>query len=469
MEGMELEAVKVEVRKNMAQLNVAELTTLASELSVTVPPAKMGKLSGIFNVVSMHLMAQEDEDDDGKAVFEHASSILNRVLGARPKPDVEVKPKEVSGDQTADASSTTVSVETGMVQTVVAADVSGRLQGSAPSAQNNGNSSHSSTGSLSSTGMRPVPYQRLRDFRITGGSVGCEDSAVDLTSVLFQMEEGRQVGYTEREVRSGVINAMKAGYTRKYFQRNIDTLSVNDFKAMLEELYGKKESSDLLDEMAESVQGPKQKEKEYIVQMFELRDHIREVTQSEEEPLGEAFVQKKMIRAISVGLRRDTVRLEMKSVLKDPQISDRNLLKELNEIVARDEENRKKMDKGGGRNANVNSLQQSHDSRDEKDTKLKPETTPKPSDTQLNRIETQLGQLSVTMVELAAGKADVEERLKRLEGKFLENEKRAAGFAGNRYAEFPRCEACAPDRKHCTHCAKCGESGHKRKECPKNC
>ena len=123
MEGMELEAVKVEVRKNMALLNVAELTTLASELSVTVPPAKMGKLSGIFNVVSMHLMAQEDEDDDGKAVFEHASSILNRVLGARPKPDVEVKPKEVSGDQTADASSTTVSVETGMVQTVVAADV----------------------------------------------------------------------------------------------------------------------------------------------------------------------------------------------------------------------------------------------------------------------------------------------------------------------------------------------------------
>ena len=264
---------------------------------------------------------------------------------------------------------------------------------------------------------------------------------------------------------------MRAGtFTQRYFQRNIDTLTGEDFKAMLEELYEKKESSDLLDEMAECVQGPKQKEKQYIVQMFELRDHIMEVTQSEEEPLAEAFVQKKMIRAISVGLRRDTVRLEMKRVLKDPKISDRNVMKELNEIVAREEENRRKMEKGG-RSANVNSLQQQfHDSRDDQDKKPKPETTPKP-DPQLNRIETQLGQLSVTMSELAAGKADVEERLKRLEGKFLENEKKS-GFSGNRNAgnrnDFPRCSACQPDRLYCTHCAKCGEPGHKQKDCPKN-
>ena len=342
MEGMDLEAVKVEVRKNMALLNVAELTTLASELSVTVAPAKMGKLSGIFNVVSMHLMAQDDEEDDGRAVYEHASSILNHLLGAR-KPEGDVKPKEVNVDQTADTSSSSVSVATEVVTTVVPADGSGGLRSSAPVAQNNGALSNSSRGS----GATPVPYQRLRDFKITGGSVGGEDNRIDLTSVVFQMEEGRQAGYSEREVRSGVIKAMKAGtFTQRYFQRNIDTLTGEDFKAMLEELYEKKESSDLLDEMAECVQGPKQKEKQYIVQMFELRDHIMEVTQSEEEPLAEAFVQKKMIRAISVGLRRDTVRLEMKRVLKDPKISDRNVMKELNEIVAREEENRRKMERG---------------------------------------------------------------------------------------------------------------------------
>ena len=195
MEGMDLEAVKVEVRKNMALLNVAELTTLASELSVTVAPAKMGKLSGIFNVVSMHLMAQDDEEDDGRAVYEHASSILNRLLGAR-KPEGDVKPKEVIADQTADASSSSVSVATEAVTTVVPADGSGGLRSSAPVAQNNGASSNSSRGL--SSGAIPVPYQRLRDFKITGGSVGGEDNRIDLTSVVFQVEEGRQAGYSER-------------------------------------------------------------------------------------------------------------------------------------------------------------------------------------------------------------------------------------------------------------------------------
>ena len=49
--------------------------------------------------------------------------------------------------------------------------------------------------------------------------------------------------------------------------------------------------------MAECVQGPKEKESDYIVKMFDMRDHIKEVNALEEEPLGDTFVQKKMIRA----------------------------------------------------------------------------------------------------------------------------------------------------------------------------
>ena len=67
-----------------------------------------------------------------------------------------MRPKEVIADQTADASSSSVSVATEPVTTVVPADVSGGLRSSAPVAQNNGAS--------------------------------------------FQMEEGRQLGYSGREV-----------------------------------------------------------------------------------------------------------------------------------------------------------------------------------------------------------------------------------------------------------------------------
>ena len=480
-----MEALQVEVRKKLAHLNVTELTTIAGELSLTIPPVKLGKQSAIYNIVGMHLMSEdvEGDSDDGRAVYEHANSYLDRLLSAR---DVKVegglggsgKQKvEVGDGKTADTSgSGDGSMVTTEVSTTVEGDRSGRLQGGAPGGGNNGSSSSNSNGGplRGPTGVAPVPFQRIREFKIQGGTVGGEDSAVDLTSVVFQMEEGRQLGYKEREIRSGVIKAMKAGScTRRYFERNIDNLGGTDFMAMLEELYEKKESSDLLDEMAKCVQGSKQKEKQYVVQMFELRDHILEVTQSEDEPLAEAFVQKKMIRAISVGLRRDTVRLEMRNVLKDPKISDRNLMKQLNEIVARDEENRRKMDndKNGrttsyqNRNAKVNSL--SDNCRDA-DVRSKEESTSKVPDPQLSRIETQLGQLSVTMSELAEGKADVEARLKRLEGKLLDNERKPGGQGGNRNVHFPKCATCERERKYCTHCTKCGEADHKRKDCPKN-
>ena len=474
---MDLEALQVEVRKKLAHLNVTELTTIAGELTLTIPPGKLGKQSAIYNIVGMYLMSEdvEGQGDDGRAVYEHANSILDRLLSAR---DVKVEGGLVgSGKQKVEVADVKTASASGFgggdmttteVSETVEGDRSGRLQGGAPSGGNNDSLSSSTNGSLrGSTGVAPVQYQRIREFKIQGGTVGGEDSSVDLTSVVFQMEEARQLGYKEREIRSGVIKAMKAGScTRRYFERNVDNLSGTDFMAMLEELYEKKESSDLLDEMAECVQGSKQKEKQYVVQMFELRDHILEVTQSEDEPVSDAFVQKKMIRAISVGLRRDTVRLEMRNVLKDPKISDRNLMKQLNEIVARDEENRRKMenDKNGrttssqNRSAKVNSLSDN----------CQEESTSKVPDPQLSRIETQLGQLSVTMSELAEGKADVEARLKRLEGKLLDNERKAGGQGGNRNVHFPKCATCERDRKYCTHCTKCGASDHKRKECTKN-
>ena len=85
--------------------------------------------------------------------------------------------------------------------------------------------------------------------------------------------------------------------------------------------------------MCECVQEQTQKEKTYVLHMMDLRNHINEVTKNEEEPLGETFIQKRMIRPISVGLQKDTVRVELKSVLKDPLISDEKLSREVNQVV----------------------------------------------------------------------------------------------------------------------------------------
>ena len=183
-----------------------------------------------------------------------------------------------------------------------------------------------------------------KDFKIDGGILGGTKNGLDLCSLDFQMKEGRLQGYTEKQIRSGVIKAIKGGTsTRRYFERKetAGEFTEETFKSALEEFFQKKESHDLVEEMSERVQAVDQDEIEYVVDMFELRDNIMTVTKKEEEPLGPIHVQKKMLRAISVGLRKDTVRLELMDCLKDHTLSDHKFMAEVNAVVARDKENRR--------------------------------------------------------------------------------------------------------------------------------
>ena len=80
--------------------------------------------------------------------------------------------------------------------------------------------------------------------------------------------------------------------------------------------------------------------------MMAFRDNIVTCTREEDHPLGEALVQKRFFHALFVGLKKDTIRLSLGSLLKMGNVEDDVLMKEVNEAVACDKENRKKT-KGG--------------------------------------------------------------------------------------------------------------------------
>ena len=466
----DLENLKEDVRRKLSELNTEELAEVCGELTLVIPAGKEGKKSAVYNLIARELMSkEEDEGDEGMSAFEGVNVVLDRVLKAKAAVTAgkHKQVKDEAAENGGGTSSNEVAVETAEVKSTVKREGPG-LQ--ATHERKTGEGTSRDGGGVAAAERVTVQYHKIREFKITGGVVGAEENALDLTDIQFQMDEGKELGYTPREIRAGIIKAMKAGSEiRRYFERKVDQLDQDGFMEMLELWYTKKESSDLMDTMAECVQGSTEKEKKYVMKMFELRDHIMEVTEKEEEPLALTYVQKKMIRALTVGLRRDVVRLEMINVLKDPKITDGKLLKELNVIVARDEENRKKMAKNGGK-ANVNSLQdhsaggrrsQSQE-RERENVKEQPPTI---DGNIIARIETQLGQLSVTMSELASGKSDVEERLKKLENKLWADNGRTGGA---RRTKFPKCEDCEREKKFCTHCSKCGESGHKYKDCTKN-
>ena len=483
-----LEHLKEDVRRKLSELDLNELTQVSGELSLTIPEGKETKKSAVYNLIARHLMSQEDDEtDEGQAVFERCSQVVNQILElkAEAKTAGKAKKDEKGGESSLGGERDQVYESVEVKSTVMGGGLfNGGLHASAPVAQGsahsavNGtaavNGTTASNGATASTDRVTLQWQKIREFKITGGVVGAEENGVDLTDIQFQMKEASDRGYTAREIRAGVIKAMKGGSEiRRYFERKVDKMDDTEFMEMLELWYTKKESSELMDAMAESVQGPKESEKKYVARMFDMRDHIMEVTVKEEDPLAYPYVQKKMLRALSVGLRRDVVRLQLITVLNEPNISDARILKELKGITTRDVENRNKMEKSGGK-ASVNALQDhsggnSGFRREAAVSDRESVNKPGAADA-ISRIEQQLGQLSVTMSDMANGKTEVEERLKRLESKLLAGGGAGGGGGGAR-RDFPRCKACEPERKFCTHCKNCGESGHKQKECtkPKNC
>ena len=74
----------------------------------------------------------------------------------------------------------------------------------------------------------------------------------------------------------------------------------------------------------------------------------------EEEPLAESLIRKKFHHALSVGFKKDTIRLMLAPVLKSGKLDDDQLMKEVNDAVTAEAENRKKTK--GGRDASANML-----------------------------------------------------------------------------------------------------------------
>ena len=320
---------------------------------------------------------------------------------------------------------------------------------------NNNNSNHTTS---------TLHRLKLREFKIVG-TIGTEDNAIDWDTLSFQMREGKGLGFSEKEIRSGVIKAMKSGSScRKYFQGAGVEESQKKFMSMLMNIYDIKDSTELLDEMVNCVQEPKQSEKNYVLKMMGLRDTILTVTAAEEDPLGEKRVRKRMLHAISVGLRNNTVRTMLQDTLEELEISDEKLLKKVNQVVSRDEENKKRM--GSGKSAGVNQVlgAAGGGSSGESAGGTK-------EDSQVIQLIAQL------QVELQNQNKSMQDLQKQF-NEYVRRDGGGAGGSGGRSNaggrnqgdfRFPKCAACERTNAFCTHCSRCGDPGHKRRECTLNC
>ena len=162
----ELEPVEVErqVLKWLPTVDEEMLTRICTDLNIQIPSSKAGKKTMILRLILKHLNSEavETSEDEEMSMFLKLHTDLTVALGKEEKKDVS--------------------------------DVMGRKIGESVTKEKGDFAIHC-----------------LRDFKINGtvGGVDQRDT-LSYTSLSFQMKQGKEAGYSSKEICAAVIRSIKA-------------------------------------------------------------------------------------------------------------------------------------------------------------------------------------------------------------------------------------------------------------------
>ena len=269
-----------------------------------------------------------------------------------------------------------------------------------------------------------------REFKISG-SIDIK-AGISYTSVIRQVESGLAKGYTEADIVDGIIRATPAASGLRNYLEGREDLDLANLRGLLRAHYNEKSATERYSELGAAKQNQTETPTEFLMRCLDLRNKILFASResSSELKYSTELVKGLFQRTVYTGLQDLSVRQEFRGVLSDGD-DDQQLIHELNQIVSREAERKKKFNM--------------------KDCYLKTVETaaPAPTDemkTQMKDLQGQLCELKVMVANMARQERD-----------------KTSGRARRRRG----CSACeeAGTTNQCRHCFRCGSSKHQIKDC----
>ena len=331
---MAAKSVKKDVLTKLGLIVDDQLEEILTDLDLTVTTEKRKKGDAVFNAIGRYLSsdAVEDLDDEGLSIFLKVQTKLDEMLEDNKK-DLESKESTDKKDKEEPEETEEVKKETTK------------------------NQKPELVGAAAAQVKTRVEYHRMKDFRIQGGTV---NGTLSYSNVCFQMKKGLEDGYSEMEVMNAVITAMKPGVLRSFCETPGNCTNYEELCELLLTYSGAENATVMLTRLHNSFQGDEfaedqgsEREVDFVLRMGTLRRTVMKLAADEGVSLDEEMVSKSFRHALTVGIRRDVIRLQVISILSaNETISDRELLKRVNKIVSMDKENQKTK----GQHADVNAL-----------------------------------------------------------------------------------------------------------------
>ena len=384
---------------SLPKLNVSQLEALFEQLELQVPDTKRGNKKLLVGALRRYFLSEDVEDleDEGVSIFDFAQDQINGMLS---DPQASVTP----------------------VTTVVAT----------PVVKEEGDG----VGVAGNVGTR-IEVQKIREFKISGsiGMVGAKET-MSYTSLSFQIQQGKSLGYSMREISHAVIKAIKPGIPLKNYLESRLNITENGLIQMLRSHYREKDSTSVFNEMANSAQLATENELDFCLRMMSLRERVISLSMEEDTcPFSSELVRHRFFHTLSTGFRSSSVRLELRDVLKGMMVSDEDLVKEISMVMSKETEHANKIKKTRVDVAEV--------------------------DVEQNVVLKEIAKLSAKFNELSTMKKEITD-LKNEVATLKRSNTASPATAAHKF----KCNDCAARSVFCTHCLHCGLGGHKHRECP---
>ena len=174
--------------------------------------------------------------------------------------------------------------------------------------------------------------------------------------------------YTTREIFAGVIRAIEPGNPfRDVLELEADTFDKKAFMKSLRSHFKIRDPNAIFNDLRTCVQLPSESAHAFCCRCVALKKKVQNMAESENIPFDMDNLKSTFFKTIYTGLRQTNIRNELRQSLIDARLSDEDLLLEVSEACAIEEERVKKFNGGSEKPAKVNQLTVESDS-DEPDS-----------------------------------------------------------------------------------------------------
>ena len=404
---------------------IGMLENVAAECDIQVPEEKQGNRKFLFKSIMTYLNSPEVEalDDQGASKFLAVFDLIKDSESVHVKLKIEEDPGSENSDE---------EKEEGFGEEDDKVNVAALQK-----------------------------LHRLRDFKINGtiGNAGQKDK-LSYSSLSYQIQNGKDRGFSEKEICSAVIRAISPGNTLRTYFESREKLSLKSLMKVLRSHFKEKDATAIFTEMSNATQLGSENELEFCMRVMGLRQKVLSLSKEEDCPYEPKLVQSQFQHALFTGLKHNNMRHELRTVLKgSKKIRDEDLLQEISDVMVNETEHSDKLQSAKSK-ASVNVVES------EKAVKKKEKSS---------NLCNEISKLSLQVSELSTLKNDMEQLKSEVKGYKSELKGYKEGMCGNPGSKRNQsdgkrkylCITCKSAKaSYCNHCFLCGSLEHKKSSCP---